>query len=476
MGKDKKTDFQAQVVVVGGGASGLAAAATALENGIKSVFVIEKRNAVGGNGVFAGGAFAIVPTNNYGLEDLIDSYFKKAMNYSHWKTNPKLIRALLWNSSDVLTWLKTKGLRYELRRFGSEMMLPLFVSNEKTGGAAVVKALAADVERRGGEIFTGTSAVALLKDKNNRVNGVVASKNGGLLNIKTRSVILATGGFAGNRNLMEKYFPYCNYKDYYIKGLKHSGDGINMALAAGAASEGNAVLEMDGPDFPWSPYFFSRISAMHYGIWLNKHGERFTDESVMNMFENAHSLERQPGKISYTIFDENIKRYVYEEALSQMSEMSGKDWPEKVEKDLHFQMDKGRVRISSSWGEIAGWMGIDEDKLKATVERYNSYCNKGHDDDFAKDKKALIPLQNPPFYAVRCCLSILVTHGGIKVNHLLEALDQNNDPIPGLYAAGVEIAGREANTYNSALPGHSFGFSIQSGRIAGENAAKYVSC
>jgi len=145
-----------------------------------------------------------------------------------------------------------------------------------------------------------------------------------------------------------------------------------------------------------------------------------------------------------------------------------------MDNELKIQAEAGRVKIADSLDEIAEWMGIAPETLHNTVTEYNTFCDKGHDDIFAKDRQNLIKLETPPYYAVRCCLSILVTHGGIRVNHRMEVLNNDGETILGLYAAGVDIAGKEANTYNSGLPGHSFGFSIHSGRIAGENAATYA--
>ena len=99
---------------------------------------------------------------------------------------------------------------------------------------------------------------------------------------------------------------------------------------------------------------------------------------------------------------------------------------------------------------------------------------RGYDEDFIKEKKYLLPLHTPPYYAIKCCVDCVATHGGVKVSQYLEVLDHQDNPIPGLYAAGVEIGGTESDTYNVGYPGHSFGFTINSGRIAGESAAKYI--
>jgi fumarate reductase flavoprotein subunit len=292
------------------------------------------------------------------------------------------------------------------------------------------------------------------------------------MRINTPCVILATGGFAGNREMVEKYVPYAHYDDLYVRGLPHQGDGTRMALEVGAASDSQAVLELDGPFFRWATHFFPGVSMNSHAIWLNRRGERYTNEAHTNIFESSNSLFRQPGKVSYTVFDENIKQKIL---TTRGGPMGGDDnWAETISRDIERHAGEGRIKISGSLEELAEFMEIAPAVLENTINEYNAACERGRDDIFLKAADSLIPLCTPPYYALRCCLSLLVTHGGIRVNHHTEVVDDRDIPIPGLYAAGVEMAGREAGTYNSALPGHSLGFSVHSGRIAGENAAVFA--
>jgi fumarate reductase flavoprotein subunit len=113
--------------------------------------------------------------------------------------------------------------------------------------------------------------------------------------------------------------------------------------------------------------------------------------------------------------------------------------------------------------------------LKATIVEYNDFCNHGYDAIFAKERRYLLPLRRAPYYAIRCQPHILDTIGGIRINERMEVLDNNDKPIRGLYAAGVATSGWEAETYCSDLNGSTFGYAINSGRIAGENAAEFIS-
>ena len=145
-----------------------------------------------------------------------------------------------------------------------------------------------------------------------------------------------------------------------------------------------------------------------------------------------------------------------------------------LDKALQQLVKKGVVHISDSWERLADWIGCDHNALKATIDEYNVACDRGHDTIFAKDPKHLIPLRTPPYYAIRCHSGFINTIGGIKINEHMEVLDKQDNPIQGLYAAGVDTGGWESDTYCDLLSGSALGFAINSGRIAGENAVKFI--
>jgi fumarate reductase flavoprotein subunit len=138
------------------------------------------------------------------------------------------------------------------------------------------------------------------------------------------------------------------------------------------------------------------------------------------------------------------------------------------------QTSKEFVEIFDSLEELAGWIGIAPAELKAEIDTYNENCDRGRDSLFTKDRRYLIPLRTPPYYAIRWSASIINTIGGIKINERTEVLDKQDNPIPGLYAAGVDSGGWESMTYCWLISGHAFGFAVYSGRIAGENAVGFV--
>jgi ferredoxin len=132
------------------------------------------------------------------------------------------------------------------------------------------------------------------------------------------------------------------------------------------------------------------------------------------------------------------------------------------------------IRITDTWEEIAQWMGVDPDSLKLTIAEYNSVCEKGYDPVFKKDRRYLVPLQTPPYYTIKMGVDYLDTIGGIRINERMEVLDKKGVPIPGVYAAGVDTGGWVGDTYCIRTTGTTFGFAINSGRIAGESAVKKI--
>ena len=135
---------------------------------------------------------------------------------------------------------------------------------------------------------------------------------------------------------------------------------------------------------------------------------------------------------------------------------------------------QGVCKVAGSWEEIADWMGSDRATLLAEIDQYNAACDQGRDPLLLKDAKYLMPLRKPPFYAIKCHTLLMDTLGGIKVNEKMQVLGEKVPVIPGLFAAGSCAGGLHGESYNYDLPGSGLGFAINSGRIAGESAARYV--
>jgi fumarate reductase flavoprotein subunit len=404
-----------------------------------------------------------------------DKLFKTLMSYSHWKSNPRIVRAFIDKSADTIQWLEDMGLKFDVPRFYPDQN-PAVYHVPEGGGSAFVKTLVKKCEDFSAQLLCKTGAKKILTDGRGRVTGVIAGTKEGELKIAARCVIIATGGYAGNRELMKKYYPFYT-ETLHVMGIPHMGDGLEMALELGAATEDLGTMHIGGPCFPAFNHL-ANASREPSTVWVNKSGERFVDENIGYLWpESGNALNRQPEKTSYTLFDENIKQSLIEVGVNWggIANLGPGARLTNLEKELRAEVDKGTVKISNSWNEIAQWIGADSRVLKSSIDEYNRFCDQKHDALFSKDSRFLLPLRTPPYYAIRC---VQVTHntlGGIKVNHHMEVLDQQGKPIPGLYATGVDTGGWVSDTYCLILSGNAFGFAVNGGRIAAENAVKYLS-
>jgi fumarate reductase flavoprotein subunit len=471
----KEKTLKADLVVVGAGGSGLAAAVTAAAKGLK-VIVLEKRKIAGGNTVFAEGLFgADSPTQKRLLIDARpDTLFKMAMNFAHWTLNPRVLRAFIDRSGDTIRWLEEKGVKF--------IVPPLFVNQvpltwhcPERNGTELIELFLKECQELGVKLIYSTSASRIIKDKSGTVSGLIAQSAGKEIRITTKSVIIGSGGYGANQKLLKKYNSRYDER-IRCRGVPgaSNGDGLMMALEAGCATEGLGMIQFTGPNCVESPKL-TGIVREPTTVWVNKRGERFFDEGMsFQNFEAANALVRQPDAVTYVLFDESIKQESIKEGPIKM--MLGGIYNANcstLDQDLKAQYGKAVIR-ANTWAEIAKWIGAKPETLNATIKEYNSYCDHGHDTIFVKDIRYLRPLKTPPFYAVRCYPTFLTTIGGIKINEHMEVVDKDDQPIPGLYAVGNDAGGWESDTYDADLSGTTLGFAINSGRIAGENAAKYI--
>jgi fumarate reductase flavoprotein subunit len=468
-------NIKSDVVIVGGGC-GLAAAVAAAEKGA-SVVLLEKRRKAGGNTAMAGGFLAAESPmqKRMKIEASREEIFKASMDFAHWNINPKIIRAMIDKSGDTVRWMENMGLNFKDVSHFFHNQLPRIYHVPEGNGAALVKILLKRCKDLGVSIFCQTPAKKILLGKSGEVTGVLAEEKEKRLRIKTKTAVIVTGGFSGNKKMLRKYCPlYTN--NISLNGVPLMGDGLNMAIEAGAAVEGLGTLLAMGPFFEGSKYVHC-TAIESYSVWLNSNGERFINEDSTIPSETANALNRQPGRVCYALYDEETKRIFMEEGLYKgvirpyipLTKMTELD--DYLKKDR----DEGKVRISRSWKEIADWMGADPKILRRNINEYNAYCDQGYDELFFKKRSCLKPLRNPPFYALRCGQAFHGTIGGIKISQLMEVLDKKDIPIKGLYAAGNDTGGWIADTYNYVLSGTALAFAINSSRIAGENAASYIS-
>jgi fumarate reductase flavoprotein subunit len=471
--------LSADIIVIGSGAAGLTAAAAAAEKGAK-VILLEKHNAAGGRSVRAEGFFAAESPvqERMGIDAPNDVLFRMAMDYAHWEINPRIVKAFIDKSGDTVRWLEEKGVRIDrVSPFYRNQCIRTWHQPEG-GGAEIIEALLKNFTELGGIFIPRVSAKKIFFGSRGKVTGVSVVRKGTEYPVAGRAVIIATGGYGGNATLLKRYCPYYT-EDIGTSGSAYQGEGLLMALEAGAATEDLGGLHINGPRFDGVTKHAGVLCQEPTTIWVNRKGERFTDESTaFNHYESVNAILQQPGKISYSLFDQNIVNLTIEKGPLKIRQGvyygTTKEDMVELEKELRDQVAKGAVMISHSWEPIAKWIGVEPGVLASTVAEYNSFADRGYDEAFLKERRYLKPLTAPPYYAMRCRAGLIGTIGGIKVNHRMEVLDLQDNAIPGIYAAGTDVGGWEPRTYNVHLSGSTLGFPLNSGRIAGEEAAEFL--
>ena len=488
-------NIKADVVVIGGGAAGLTAALTVAEKGA-SVILLEKASSLGGNASIRAKEIPAVesPVQKRELIDVTrDSLFKKAMKNCRWDCNPRVVRAFIDKSGDTRRWLEEKGVSFRMIRIHPDEDMVVFhkvVGEGELGGQLVVKALTKNCQDLGVKLFCDAVVKKILTGTKGEVTAVQAlTKREGEYTITSKSIIIATGGYTANKKLLEKYPHY--HPNFTSVGMPYDGDGIALATEIGAATEGLGALAVFGPTSPGHKFIsievggrtqnlaLMAVAQEPYTLWVNKKGKRFVDEAIgYNHYATAIPMARQPEGISYTILDSKIIRMMGEKGFIIGLAPRIEDWWLQrdgnlvgLESELRKLADEGAVKISNSWDAIAGWIGAVPGVLKATVDEYNVVCDRGHDPIFVKERRYLLPLRTPPYYALKCQVGILHSMGGIKINEHMQALDKEDEPIPGLYAAGMETGGWEKVHMDWLVGGMTV--ALCGGRIAGENAAQY---
>ena len=477
-----KTD----IVVVGSGSTGMVAALTAVEGGAK-VILVEKMRSMGGVSNFAEGMFAAesdMQRQQY-VSYTRDEAFKTIMEYSHWRANPRLVRAFVDESASTIAWLQEQGVDFvevTTNVPGGPLVWHILKGSERERGSFMIKTLVSRAKERGVDFWLATPAKKLVKE-GNKVTGIIVEKDGEKLRINAKAIIIATGGYANNKEWIKKYTGFdLGVNLTTIGNVDKMGDGIRMAWEIGAAEEGTGVLQLlrSGPVLGAGLSFIGPLESASNqpSIRVSLDGERYCDESIIGNFAfDGNAMAREKGRPVFTIFDESLVDHWMEKGTDMGT---GRIFPPggrlnigEALKDA-LETKASDVYAADSIDELAGKIGLSQIVLKATVEEYNGFCEKGHDDLFAKNPKYLRPLRGPKFYALKSNLVFLGTLGGIKINHRMEVVDKKENPIPGLYAGGMDAGGIYGDSYDVKTCGGTLAFGVNSGRIAGKNALKYI--
>lgn len=475
--------MEADVVVIGSGVSGLAAALEAAQGGAR-VTVFEKQPSIGGTSNFFEGMFAVgsaMQKEKY-IAYSSDQAFKNFMEYNHWRVNARLVRSLINRSAETIEWLKTRGVEF-IEVTINMPDAPRTYHVVKGRGQAVVKALELKAKEKGVAIRVSSPVKRILKGKRGP-SRVVVEFDGQETEMACRAVVIASGGYANNAEWIKKHTGFELGRTVTPMGnVGKMGDGIRMAWEMGAAAEGMGVLHLIrvapfGPEFP----FMNTVegAAIQPVLWVDPRGERFCDEGIAyydTSLGNVNSRYKQG--FTFCLFDDTIKKHFIEKGvfrgMGTVVPPGAKlhDLNEQLERFL--SLNSKEFFGANSIQELAGKMEVDPEVLKTTVEQYNMFCTQRWDAEFAKDPEYLIPLNGPHFYAAKARTCFLGTMGGIKINHKTEAVDEYGSTIAGVYAVGLDAGGLHAESYSMKdTSGIASAFAVISGRVAGENVAKYL--
>lgn len=462
--------IETAMVVIGGGGAGLAAAMTAHQAGVSNIVVLEKSHYFGGNSRMAGGQlFAVETPDQFASGKVMykDDVFRETMQFHHYsRIEPKILRTFLENGPDTVAWLEDMGFRYrndEGTNYLVDYTLPF-------GNFIKVTNYLRDTLRAGGHtLLRDTQVTGLHKTETGWL--VEAEGPEGSLTAEAKTVVLATGGFVGNSQLLHRYFPDQYDDNYYTDALPLMGDGIELARQAGAALADYCTIIKENA-YSCDSYKGAPNRAGHQpaSLWVNARGERFHDETN-TMNESTNALVRQPGKIGFALFDQKVLDFAASFRPFGMPE--DMELPNVREQLAREAARSGEwVRFGDTIEDLAVWMGAEPETLKATVEEYNADCDAGRDSLFAKDPKFLIPLREGPFCAIKFRPILIDTAGPVIVDHRTRVLGADHKPVEGLYAAGVITSGWQGHDYH--LHGCALSYSVTSGRLAGKEIAQYL--
>jgi fumarate reductase flavoprotein subunit len=441
---------KADIVVIGAGGAGLAAAISASEKGAK-VIVLEKMPMVGGNTLRSSGGINAAGTKEQeaqGIKDSPKTFYNDTMKGGHNINNPELVRTLTENSASAVEWLESLGAEFgKVVRGGGATVDRLHPAK---GGAPIgeyiVPILKKAAEDNKVDIRLWNKVTEILKDKDGNVTGVKAvNKEGKEYTINAKSVIDTAGGFGANLEMIVHYNP--DLKGFQTTNQPGAtGDGMTMAEKIGAQLVDMKEIQIHPTTIPGNGYLVSEAVRSNGAILVNHEGKRFINELLTRDVVSKGVLAL-PEKTAYLVFDDGIRKTaaLFEEYFKS-----------------------GFVVEGNTLEDLAAIIKVSPENLKATVETYNKYVEGKNDAEFKRDSMPH-KIDTAKYYAIEITPGIHHTMGGVKINTNAEVIGQGDKPIKNLYAAGEVTGGVHGG---NRLGGNAVLDIIVFGRIAGENAAK----
>ena len=500
-GEDETTSCD--VVVVGMGASGTFAAVSAAENGAK-VIGIEMSQGLGGMGNAAQGMFAIdsvLQKEKYG-DDLgsdQEYWFNHIYDRTQFLGNAQLIRTLVGESADTVQYV----LDHDIAMFLSPQPQQIAHFDEtivyhRWNDTQPFVHMAEYLEKNAVDIRYGTHADKLEPAGDGTWNVICTKEDNGTLTVNAKAVIMSTGSFAGNEEMMRETLGDDVYEAAFVIGGM-DGTGLQMLYDNGAAK--GELLTMNhgvGPKAASTPdgggiKVATQLTMNTPCLWVNRQGKRFMNEDLLKDTVEFSSAVLAQGGYAYTIVDEaTVNRWAddsYENTGSWIhywdhngildedgnhtiyhAPISKEDFLA----DFEILAETGDGIVAQTIEEAAAFIGCDVETLKTTVENYNSYVKAGKDEEFFKSAESLLwTVEEGPFYVTKGYNAVLGALGGVNVTEKLEVLTGADEIMPGLYATGNNLSGISVAAYQN-VEGVGLSTALTTGRLAGQFAAEYA--
>ena len=440
------------VVVIGSGGTGLAAAIQASDRDA-SVLLVEKMPTIGGNTIKASVGMNAAGTRFQklkGIHDCKEKFYQESLKGGHGTNNPELLRSFVENAPEAIEWLADRGIEL------NDITITGGMSTDRTHrpadrsavGGFLISGLQRNITQRDIDVMLDTDVLEILME-NGAVSGLrVKNDENEELTIRAKSIVMATGGFSANQEMVVKYRP--DLKGFVTTNHKGAtGTGIALLEQIGAGTVDMGEIQIHPTVEQTTSYLISEAIRGGGAILVNQKGERFFNELETRDKVSA-AIINLPEHYSYIIFDEQVRR-------------NNKAADEYIGKGFVVSADSPRV--------LADKLGLDMHAFLATLERYNLFVEKQHDADFGRTTALRHPIHEGPFYAIRIAPGVHHTMGGVTINANTEVLDVNGNVIPGVFAAGEVAGGLHGR---NRIGGNAVADVIVFGTMAGRHAANWA--